>query len=171
MSPIPGARVAKIGVEMFDDLGFAADHHAISAFQSPYAAAGADIHVVDALCGKLLRAADVVDVVGVAAIDQDVAGFEQRQQVGDRLVDDCRRTISQIARGLASFPTNSASRRRPLGLFRNQILRRPWATCRIRHIGGRSSAGGAPCSRPCGPARSFQLHCSFPFSKMATNSR
>ena len=38
--------------------------------------------------GELLRAADVVDVVGVAAVDQRVVLFEERQEICDRRVDD-----------------------------------------------------------------------------------
>ena len=74
-------------VEAADHVGFAADHHAIAPVEAEHAAAGADVDIVDLLRGQFLGAADVVDVVGVAAVDQDVAGFEQRQQVGDRRVD------------------------------------------------------------------------------------
>ena len=65
---------------MLDDRRFAADHHAVAALETPDAAAGADVHVVDALRGELLRAPDVVDVVRIAAVDQDVVLLEQRQR-------------------------------------------------------------------------------------------
>src|SRR5262249_57199823 len=54
----------------------ATDHHAVTALQAPHAAAGSDIDVVDPLGRELLCAADVVDVVGIAAIDEDVAALE-----------------------------------------------------------------------------------------------
>src|SRR5215831_5420321 len=50
-------------VEMFDDPSFAADHHAVAAFQPPDTAAGADVDIVDALGRQLLGAANVVDVI------------------------------------------------------------------------------------------------------------
>src|SRR4051812_43797689 len=71
------------GVEMFNDLPLAADHQAVPALQAPDAAARAYVDVVDLLCAEVLRAADVVDVVRVAAVDDDVAGFELGQQVLD----------------------------------------------------------------------------------------
>src|SRR5690348_11825476 len=73
---------------MRHDIPFAADHHAIAALQAPDAAAGADIDVMYAPGAKLLGAADVVDVVGIATIDQDIVRLQMRQQVGDCLVDD-----------------------------------------------------------------------------------
>ena len=39
------------GIEMLDDVSFAANHLAVAALESPDAAAGADIHVVNALGG------------------------------------------------------------------------------------------------------------------------
>ena len=51
----------------------AADHLAEAALQSPDASAGADIDIVQTLSGQFLSAANVVDVVGVAAVDDDVA--------------------------------------------------------------------------------------------------
>ncbi len=61
------------GIEMADGVVFAADHLAIAALQSPHAAAGADINIVNALFRKLLGAANIIDVIGVATIDDDVA--------------------------------------------------------------------------------------------------
>ncbi len=67
----------------------AADHQAVAALEAPDAAAGAHVDVVDALGGEFFGAADVVDVVGVAAVDEDVAGFEMRDDLGDGVVDGC----------------------------------------------------------------------------------
>ena len=60
---MPGASDAKIGSRCCTIVRFAADHHAVAALQAPDAAARAHVHVVDALRGEFLGAADVVDVV------------------------------------------------------------------------------------------------------------
>jgi hypothetical protein len=64
---------------VLDDWLFATDHQAVAALESPDAAAGADIDVVDVFLGEFGGAAEVVDVVGVAAVDQNVVGLQQRQ--------------------------------------------------------------------------------------------
>src|SRR5580692_5420871 len=71
-----GGECFENGVEVFHDVGFAADHLAVAAFEAPDAATGADVTIVNALRGKFFGAADVVDVIGVAAVDDDVAGLE-----------------------------------------------------------------------------------------------
>ena len=78
MSPTPGAMRLEDGIEMLDGAFGAADHHAVAALESPDAAAGAYIHVMNSFGSEFFGAADVVDVVGVAAVDEDVAGFEMR---------------------------------------------------------------------------------------------
>ena len=78
-------------IEMLDDGRFTANHHAVAALEAPDAAARPHVHVVDALRGELLRAPDVVDVVRIAAVDQDVAVLEQRDEIVDaRIHDPCR---------------------------------------------------------------------------------
>ena len=79
------------GVEVLHHLRLAADHLAVAALASPDAAAGSDVDVVDSPLAEVLRAPDVVDVVGVPAVDEDVAGREVRHEVGDGRVDGCRR--------------------------------------------------------------------------------
>ena len=59
---------------------FAADHHAITAFQTPDAAAGAHIHIMNFFRRQFPARADVIDIVGIAAVNEDVAGGQQRQQ-------------------------------------------------------------------------------------------
>ena len=100
-------------IEMLHDVGLAADHHAVAALQAPDAAAGADIHIVDALCGQFLGAANVVDVVGIAAVDKNVARLQQGQQSAMVLSTTAAGTISQTARGCSSFLTKSASEAAP----------------------------------------------------------
>src|SRR5262245_41747638 len=60
------------GVEILDGPVRPADHHAVAALQPPDAAAGADVDIVNPPRGEFLGPADIVDVVGVAAVDQDV---------------------------------------------------------------------------------------------------
>ncbi len=74
--------------EPVDDLRLAADHQAEAALEAPDAAARADVDVVDAFLLELLRVANVVVVVGVAAVDDRVAGLEHLGQRLDRLVGD-----------------------------------------------------------------------------------
>ena len=76
---------------MAHGLGRTADHHAVAALQAPHAAAGADVDIVDLFGCELLGAADVVHVVGVAAVDQDVAWLQVRHHLMDGLVNDSRR--------------------------------------------------------------------------------
>src|SRR5206468_12286691 len=75
-------------IEMPHDGLLAADHHAIAALEAPYAAARSDVDVMDALARELLCAANVVDVIRIAAVDHDVAGREMRHQRRECLVDD-----------------------------------------------------------------------------------
>src|SRR5271167_1670310 len=49
-----------------------ADHHAIATFEAPHAAAGAYVHIVNASRFEFFGAADVVNVVGVAAVNDYV---------------------------------------------------------------------------------------------------
>jgi hypothetical protein len=46
---------------------------------------------MNSLRRQFLRAPDVVHVIGVTAINEDIAGFQQREQIGDGLVHDRRR--------------------------------------------------------------------------------
>src|SRR2546422_2300971 len=63
-------------VESFDHIAFTADHHAVTPFQSPYTTARAYVHVVDVTGCQFLRAANVVHVIRIPAVDDDVALVE-----------------------------------------------------------------------------------------------
>ena len=130
ISPRPGARVAKIGSRRLHRGRLAADHHAIAALQPPDAAAGADVDVVDAVARQLLGSADVVDVVGIAAVDDDVAAFEMRREIGDRLVDHGGRhhQPDRARRRQTLGPNRPARRRRSPSP--SPAPRPPWRTCR-----------------------------------------
>src|SRR6266498_3153457 len=61
---------------MLDSFFRAADHHAVTALQSPDTATRAYVHVVDAFIFEKLGAANIVLEIRIAAINQDVAGLE-----------------------------------------------------------------------------------------------
>lgn len=86
-----GARTRREGrenrLEPLHDFGLAADHQTVTALTSRDAAAGADVDVVKLTLRQLGAAANVVVVIGVAAVDHDVAGFEQGHELVERLVD------------------------------------------------------------------------------------
>src|SRR5207237_4393066 len=63
-------------IEMLDHRLVAADHQTIPAFQSPDAAARPAIDVVHAAGSEGSGSSEVVDVVRIAAVDQDVALVE-----------------------------------------------------------------------------------------------
>ena len=71
------------GLEIVECVRFRTDHEAIATLDSPHAAAGAGIDVVDAFFAECGGAADIVFVIRIAAIDQDVTGFEKVRQFVD----------------------------------------------------------------------------------------
>jgi hypothetical protein len=75
-------------VEALDRRVLAADHQAVAAVQAPDAAAGADVHVVQAVLFQRLRPGDVVQVVRVAAVDHHIVGLQQRDQLVQGLLHD-----------------------------------------------------------------------------------
>ena len=66
---------------MLEGLAGAADHEAKADLEAPDSAGGPDVEVVQALRLHLVRAADGVAEVAVAAIDEDVAWTEERGDV------------------------------------------------------------------------------------------
>ena len=72
----PGRQRGEDRVEPLDRAVGAADHQAVAALEAEDAAAGAAVDEVDPLLAQLRGAADVVAVVGVAAVDDRVAGLE-----------------------------------------------------------------------------------------------
>ena len=110
MLPIPGARVAKIGFELLNYVPFSADHHAVTTFQSPDAAACAHVDIMNSFRGQFLRATNVIDVVRIAAVDDRVARFQWLGKCRDGFFS--RRTgweHDPRARGALSFSTSSSS--------------------------------------------------------------
>ncbi len=78
-------------IEPPHDLRLAANHQAVTALESPDAAAGPHVHVMDAALLELRGPADVVVIVRIAAIDNHIVWREQWRQLLDRRVDDGRR--------------------------------------------------------------------------------
>ena len=64
-----GSQRGENGVQPLNHFCLAPDHHAVATLQAPDAAAGAHIHVVDPFGGKVLCAADVVHIIGIASIN------------------------------------------------------------------------------------------------------
>ena len=79
-------------LEMLERRGLRAHHQTVAPLDSPHAAAGARIDVLNAFLAQRDGAAHIILVIRVAAIDQDVARFEQ----GGKFVDH---RFGRIARG------------------------------------------------------------------------
>src|SRR5713101_4135904 len=77
----PRSESFKDRIKTLNDFSFAADHLAVSALQAPDAAAGAYVHVMNAFDGKFVSAPDVVNVVGVAAINDDIVFLQARGEI------------------------------------------------------------------------------------------
>ena len=75
----PGSQLREDRIEALDHRRLAPDHQAIPSLPSPDTAAGPDVHIVDALLGEIVCAPDVVDVIGITAVDEGVAGCEMGQ--------------------------------------------------------------------------------------------
>ncbi len=119
---------------MRDDVVFAANHLAVAAIESPNSAAGADIHVVNSFRLQFFGAANVVNVVGVAAVDQDIASRQLWQQVADGGIDHRRRNHQPNGARLLQFLYKIIERSCAGGAFAAQLLH----ACRaavIHHAG------------------------------------
>ena len=112
----------KIGSRRCTGVRLAADHHAVAALEAPDAAAGAHVDVVDPLRRELLRAADVVDVVGVAAVDEDVAGLEAGSSSARVSSTTAAGTISQMRARLRELLHEVRERAGADGLLARQLL-------------------------------------------------
>src|SRR5690348_3597998 len=70
---------------LYDVVG-PANHHAVAAFEAPDAAAGAYVGVIDFVCGEIFGAANIIDVIGIAAINEDVTRIEKRCEISKSIV-------------------------------------------------------------------------------------
>jgi hypothetical protein len=105
-----------------DNVARAADHLAIAALQAPDASAGADVDILDSLRLELLGAADIVDVVGIAAIDQDIAPLQLRGERLDGGIDSCRRNHHPDGPRRGQFFDHVIQRGCALGSFAGQSI-------------------------------------------------
>src|SRR2546425_8771361 len=111
-------------IEVLDRRRLAADHQAVPALPSPDAAAGSDVYIADALLAELLPAADIVDVVGIAAVDEDVPRRQMRQKVIDGRVHDRRWNHQPDGPRRLQLLHEIRDRRGPDGLRPSQLLDR-----------------------------------------------
>src|SRR5439155_24127989 len=140
----------------------AADHQAISALAAPDATARSNIHVVNALLGKVFRAPDIVHVIGMAAVDDNVARRRVREHLiegrvhgGGRDHQPHRPWRLETARGVSSFFTRSTTDAAPTALAR-PAPRSPWGICRTPRTDDHRPTADGPCWRPYGRVRSFR---------------
>src|SRR5256885_564971 len=89
--PRAGRQRREERVQMTHDVRLAADHEAVAALETEHAAARAAVHVVEPTAGEPGRAVDVVAVVGVPAVDDDVAALEVWDEALERRIDGARR--------------------------------------------------------------------------------
>jgi hypothetical protein len=79
---------------------------------------------VDLLRREFFGPADVVDVVGVSAVDEDVARLQQGQEVGDGLVHDGRGDHQPDGPRLVQLLHEVRQRGSPQGVFLDQVFHR-----------------------------------------------
>src|SRR5271167_1361508 len=91
------------GVEVFHDIQFAANHLAVTTLEAPDAAAGPNVTIMNALAGEFTSAANIVDVVGISAVDDDVADFKLASEFVERGVHDRCRNHQPDGAGLLQF--------------------------------------------------------------------
>src|SRR6266536_2364321 len=120
----PGSEAGEDRVEVLHDVGFAADHHAVAALEPPHAATRPHVHVVNTLRPQLLRAADIVDVVRIAAVDQDVTPLQRGEEIGDGLVHHRRGHHEPDRARLVELLHEIHERGRPDRLVLHQLLHR-----------------------------------------------
>jgi hypothetical protein len=105
-------------------LGGASDHHAVAALETPGPATGPNIHVMDSLGSESLCPTDVVNVVGIAAIDQDVTRFEIGCNVSDGIVHECGRDHQPDGSRSFELLNKILERRRSDSLVFHQLFNR-----------------------------------------------
>ena len=79
---------------------------------------------MDALGFEFLGAANIVDVIGIAAVDQDVAALEMGQQIGDDIVHHAGRHHQPDRARLGEFLDEVRQRRGADGLLLHQLRHR-----------------------------------------------
>src|SRR5450759_4990916 len=83
---LPRSKCREDGIEMSYDGILSTDHEAVAAFQPKHPAAGPAVDVVQPLVADLFGPPEVIDIVRVAAVDEDVSCVEERRQVVEHFV-------------------------------------------------------------------------------------
>src|SRR3974390_2647426 len=102
------------------------DHHAVSALKAPDPAAGSNIHIIYAFGREILGATNVVHVIGVSAVNQDVAALEVRNNIRNCLVHERRWDHQPDRPRLLKLAREVRDRRGPDSLVLRQIFDRLW---------------------------------------------
>ncbi len=116
--------------EPLHDLCVATDHQTVAALAARDAAARADIHIVKLTFGQIGAAANVVVVIGVAAVDHNVTGFQQGHEVVERRVDHRRGHHQPHRARLLQFRDQIFERCRT----RDAFLLQPVHRCRLHVV-------------------------------------
>src|ERR1700730_19450338 len=82
---------------------FPANHHAVGAFTTPYTAARPHIYIMNFLWCEFLGATNIIEVVRVAAVNENVAVLEMRQEVVNTLITSSRRHHQPYRSGLSEL--------------------------------------------------------------------
>ena len=72
---------------MLDDILFAADHKTVPALGTPDSATRPDVDIVNTFALEFIGPPDVVNVMGVAPVDDSVALLHVSSNVVQRLID------------------------------------------------------------------------------------
>ena len=80
---------SKDGIKPLHNSGLSTDHHAVTPFEAPHAAAGANIDIMNRARREVLRTANVVNIVRVAPVDENVSRVDVRQQITNGPVHHC----------------------------------------------------------------------------------
>ncbi len=88
-----------------------ADHQAVSTVHPPDSAAGPDVHVLNAVRAKFGGPTDIIVVVGIAAVDDHVVVFEERDKCLQHWIDRGRRHHHPDGAGFAQLTHEVLDRR------------------------------------------------------------
>src|SRR6202034_1165411 len=83
----PGGDRSENRIEMLNDILFTADHKTVPTLRSPHSATGSGVDIVNAFGPQFIGSPDVVNVVRVAAVDNDVSFLQASSKVVEGLID------------------------------------------------------------------------------------
>ncbi len=127
-------------IQVLDSSGGAADHQTVAPFQTPDTAAGAHVDILNALGRELLTAADVIDVIRIAAVDQNVAGLQVGRDLGNGFVHHRGGNHQPDGARFGELADHVRERGSSHGLLLLQILNSFAPTCRTPRWCDRCSA-------------------------------